>query len=370
MAANANLVYPLYKQCNPQWGSIEMGVSGPGERATICQEGCAMTSLSMVLFGLGVSVSSSAANPASLNTWLMANNGYTCMDGDCNNLVLASPEGLTGRLTLIGENPPPSISSIEAGLVSGTIAYLAHVRNRTHFVLLTGYAGGDNFTVNDPGFTQYQYTYGDISDIIMYTINPPAIGKNGAAGRLLKRSVRSGLVESPVIPKIYPLFSQCDPAWGGNMMENETICAVGCLMSSISMALNGHAITISDDAANPGTFNTWLQDNNGYTSQSDLIESSVPALSPTHIMWTSNGMHTTNNVAMSVIESLLQNSQPVIANVMDGMHFILVVGWDSSNPDTLYVNDPGFDKDTYSYSKDVVGWRLFNMTYANVTDSK
>lgn len=54
--------------------------------------------------------------------------------------------------------------------------------------------------------------------------------------------------------------------------------------------------------------------------------------------------------------------QPVIANVMAGRHFVLVVGWDASDSDTLYINDPGFDRDTYSYSNDVVGWRLFTMS--------
>lgn len=47
---------------------------------------------------------------------------------------------------------------------------------------------------------------------------------------------------------------------------------------------------------------------------------------------------------------------------MAGRHFVLVVGWDASDSDTLYINDPGFDRDTYSYSSDVVGWRLFTMS--------
>ena len=52
----------------------------------------------------------------------------------------------------------------------------------------------------------------------------------------------------------------------------------------------------------------------------------------------------------------------MIANVMKGAHFVLVIGWDSVNTDTLYVNDPGFNKLSYSYKNDVVGWRLFDMS--------
>lgn len=61
-------------------------------------------------------------------------------------------------------------------------------------------------------------------------------------------------------------------------------------------------------------------------------------------------------------------ARPVIANVMNGSHFVLVIGWDAVTPDTLYVNDPGFDTISYSYSKDVVGWRLFEMKAASYSD--
>lgn len=49
-ATNA-ITYPKYTQCDPRWGKDEMGVKGPGERATICREGCAMTSATMMLAG-------------------------------------------------------------------------------------------------------------------------------------------------------------------------------------------------------------------------------------------------------------------------------------------------------------------------------
>src|SRR4051812_12239782 len=72
-----------------------------------------------------------------------------------------------------------------------------------------------------------------------------------------------------IIPFKYPLYKQCDPRyvannvlihdlkliiykknkfgcrWGNNMMENITVCSVGCLMSSVSMALGGHEILIA-----------------------------------------------------------------------------------------------------------------------------
>ena len=64
------------------------------------------------------------------------------------------------------------------------------------------------------------------------------------------------------------------------------------------------------------------------------------------------------------MEALLARGQPVIANVMAGHHFVLVVGTDRANRTTLYVNDPGFYRNTYDLARDVVGWRLFNMSQA------
>ena len=45
---------PVYTQCNSSWASDPMGVDGPGERSTICGEGCAMTSVAMALASLGI----------------------------------------------------------------------------------------------------------------------------------------------------------------------------------------------------------------------------------------------------------------------------------------------------------------------------
>ena len=44
-------------------------------------------------------------------------------------------------------------------------------------------------------------------------------------------------------------------------------------------------------------------------------------------------MHRTNDVPMSAVRTLLSAGEPVIANVMKGRHFVLVVG--SSDDDTL-----------------------------------
>jgi len=158
--------FPLYKQCDPRWGSNLM------ETSVICQEGCAMSSLSMGLNGFGILIGGTQSNPGTLNAWLRANQGYVCAGGDCNNLVINSPSRLATNITTIGENPKPTVAQMQQMLSTGYVM-LAHVQNNHHFVLVTGYDVGNNvdFYVNDPYYPYITYPYQNISDCIVYQIN-------------------------------------------------------------------------------------------------------------------------------------------------------------------------------------------------------
>jgi hypothetical protein len=81
------------------------------------------------------------------------------------------------------------------------------------------------------------------------------------------------------VPSNYPHFEQCNPQWGNNLIESTTVCKVGCLMTSVSMALNYYNISIDGKEANPGTLNQWLKDNGGYTSDNDFNEETLEKLS-------------------------------------------------------------------------------------------
>ena len=167
------------------------------------------------------------------------------------------------------------------------------------------------------------------------------------------------------VPFVYPLFSQCDKVWGDDMMVTKTVCDVGCLMSSTSMALSGTGILIpttstSVTQSNPGSLNTWLKANGGYDDSNDFIESVAHEIDTSRVFWPSDAMHSTNDLSFATIVGYLEKGRIVIANVNSGHHFVLVVGY-SADGDTLIVNDPGYDRDAYSYGKDIVGWRLFDM---------
>lgn len=73
----------------------------------------------------------------------------------------------------------------------------------------------------------------------------------------------------------YPLYKQCDSAWGSQQLgtSSNTICSAGCLMSSASMALSG-----TGHSYNPGTLNQWLKGHGGYVSGDLFVWASINSL--------------------------------------------------------------------------------------------
>ena len=165
------------------------------------------------------------------------------------------------------------------------------------------------------------------------------------------------------IPYHYPLFKQCNSSWGNDVMVTTTICKVGCLMSSTSMALAGNGILIDDSIpANPGSLNAWLRKNDGYDKSNDFEENVLPNITTSgKVIWPKDGMHRSNDLQLETVQLYLEQGRVMIANVMNGSHFVLVVGWVDEYPDFMLVNDPGFERTNYSYSQDIVGWRIFDM---------
>jgi len=176
---------------------------------------------------------------------------------------------------------------------------------------------------------------------------------------------RDNAVSGLTIPFNYPLYKQCDDPWGPELMGNKTVCAVGCLMSSTASGLGGDNIQIpqadsSTMDATPGSLNTWLKLNGGY-SNNNLIESAIPKINPSRISWPADGMHPTNDLPYATVCQYIAAGRVVVGNVMNGGHFVLLIGYSETDGDTFAVNDSGFDTLQYSYSKDIVGYRIYDM---------
>lgn len=161
------------------------------------------------------------------------------------------------------------------------------------------------------------------------------------------------------------MMKQCDSRWADDLMDTKTVCSVGCLMSSTSMGLAGTGIPIKQRPeidSTPKTLNEWLRRNDGYDGSNDLIETQVPLIDPSRIVWPEDAMHKTNDLSFEVVCSYLDKGRIVIANVNNGGHFVLLTGYSVEDGDTFAVNDPGYDRNSYSYKTDVVGYRIFDMT--------
>lgn len=164
---------------------------------------------------------------------------------------------------------------------------------------------------------------------------------------LIERFKANGTVADDaklIIPFKYPLYMQCDPTWANDLMDTKTVCQVGCLMSSTSMAISGSNILIPPSSpSNSGTLNAWLKANGGYDGSNDFIESVAQQIDPARIVWPSDAMHTTNDLSYSTVVSYLEKGRIVIGNVNQGHHFVLLTGYSLDN-DTLAVNDPGYTR--------------------------
>jgi len=150
-------------------------------------------------------------------------------------------------------------------------------------------------------------------------------------------------------PKQYVLYKQCDSQWGSETLGtgSNTICAAGCAMSSVSMILATWGEQIDGSAANPGTLNKWLIDNNGYADGDLIAWAAVNKLGKVQF---SNMYSGAGSLSASDLRSNVDKSKPTVVNVRSGSHWVLVVGYQSNTSTSFIVNDPGFSDTSYEYS--------------------
>ena len=108
-------------------------------------------------------------------------------------------------------------------------------------------------------------------------------------------------------------------------------------MSSVAMALAG-----TGHGYNPSTLNQWLKGHGGYSGGDGLVWGAVNPLGLTYQGKTGNGQ----------IKGNLDQGKVVICNVNNGGHWVLAYSYSG---DTIYVNDPGFDRSSYTLSQIVDG---------------
>jgi len=91
--------------------------------------------------------------PGQLNSFLINNGGYE----GCDIIWGRVPSKLTYL-----EQSKHDLGWLSSAAQNCNYAIIANVMNGAHWVLITGYAGGGMFDVNDPANFHSQYSYGDI----------------------------------------------------------------------------------------------------------------------------------------------------------------------------------------------------------------
>lgn len=153
------------------------------------------------------------------------------------------------------------------------------------------------------------------------------------------------------------LYKQCGESWSNYWLgtsRTETICDAGCAMSCVSMSLATYHERLGRTVPDPGTVNAWLTSHHGYVDTDLIVWNAVAPLGKLHMESDVPHLTTTD------IRKAVDRCKPVIANVRDGTHWVLITGYDTADSDLFYVNDPGFEEKSYAYS----GMSNF-VTYSN-----
>lgn len=157
-------------QCDASWGSNVMAGN-----ITICDSGCAMSCVASYLHGRGITANGKPLDPAVFNAWLQENSGYVCdpvLKDFCADLNLSQVDQISpGHVYFGGEPQKPALADLVYMVKSGS-GIVLHVRNRHHFVLMTGWESSMNGTlyVNDPFYNVESYNYIDVADVLIYTV--------------------------------------------------------------------------------------------------------------------------------------------------------------------------------------------------------
>ena len=108
------------------------------------------------------------------------------------------------------------------------------------------------------------------------------------------------------------IFFKGDSTWKDDVLGSDsTICKVGCLMSSVSMALKGRGKTVNGQSSNPRVLNNYLRANSGYYGNL-FIWGAVAKFGFSYV-----GIITDINQ----IKSYICQNKVVILNVKNGNHW-------------------------------------------------
>lgn len=133
---------PYFSQCGTPWSGTVLGTCS---QYTVCQQGCAISSVSMIFKYFGVST-----DPGLMNTWLKSHGGY--FSGCLINWTVAANLA-ADKLTFVARVDNQDWARLHYELDSGfPVIIEVPFSYGQHFVVATGYSG-DTVFINDPYYS-------------------------------------------------------------------------------------------------------------------------------------------------------------------------------------------------------------------------
>ena len=90
--------------------------------------------------------------------------------------------------------------------------------------------------------------------------------------------------------------------------------------------------------------NQWLISHGGYVDRDLIAWSTVGALGSMKLF------SVTETLTVAHLREYIEKCYPIVVNVREGSHWVLITGYDNTNSQLYYVNDPGFSSVAYDLS--------------------
>ena len=179
MGATLNSVsinVPMYYQTDYPNNYLDNDPGYPNYCNTIAVDGCAVTSIAMVLAAYNIRIGGNTIYPNNLNDWLTNNGGFSgCQIGSWTSVEALAPD----QSNLFNASQSAIETALKNALSNGNLAILWYYTTypNMHFVVATGYAG-EIIHINDPVDGPGDKTFGNRTwgGLIIYSYsgsNPP-----------------------------------------------------------------------------------------------------------------------------------------------------------------------------------------------------
>jgi ABC-type bacteriocin/lantibiotic exporter with double-glycine peptidase domain len=324
---------PHYSQKDPKWGKNTLG-SGP---PNIGQMGCWLSALTSMIANEGIKVNGAIPNPGTMNSYWKGNGGIKG-----HSVQYKAPEMFGFRY----EGKVTSKSTVMDALKEGKYALL-HVKNKSHWVLVTGY-DDSGYSVMDPADVRTSYKYSEPNEVAIYA--PPESNNSSEQPEEPEQSERPSRPEPEQVPSSSssssdalinpPHYSQKDSKWGSKTLGfgSNTIAQKGCFLSVITSMIANEGIKVHGSIPNPDTMNSWFKSNNGF--KSGLLQYKAAE----RLGFSYEGFVDDEE---AVIDAMKEGKYALL-HVKNRSHWVLATGYDA---DGYTVMDPADVRTTYDYDE-------------------